>query len=151
MYDLCVRWNIKDVYRENIAFVKLAFGNMHGSRQQMISVGAVMHGTSKNRHHNFLGFIDGIDWSIAGHQHSLSYHSAGRLRVDRIHGTISHAPCCEIVVDSNLNPGGYGIQKEYGIPAVPELQYIELSYYRDSTNSRRMHRVMNFHSIQIST
>ena len=30
MYDLCVRWGVQDVYRENVAITKYMFGTMNG-------------------------------------------------------------------------------------------------------------------------
>ena len=50
---------------------------------------------------------------------------------------------------SALAPGGYGLKKEYEIPAPPELQYLELSSRRDSNRQRTVHKIMNYHAIQL--
>ena len=52
-------------------------------------------------------------------------------------------------VDANLAPGGYGLKKEYEIPAPPELQYLELSSKRDSNRQRTVRKIMNYHAIQL--
>ena len=81
--------------------------------------------------------------------HQPNYAPHGKLRVDRIHGTVAHVPYKEIVVDANLNIGGYGIKKEYEVAPPPELQYLELSSYRDKDSNRNEHRIINYHTIQI--
>jgi hypothetical protein len=53
------------------------------------------------------------------------------------------------VVDANLAPGGYSLKKEYEIAPPPELQYLDLSMYREANHSRTEHRVMDYHAIQI--
>ena len=44
--------------------------------------------------------------------------------------------------------GGYALKNEYEIPAPPELQYLELSAYRDGKH-RHHHKIMSYHTIQI--
>lgn len=50
---------------------------------------------------------------------------------------------------SCLAPGGYGLKKEYEIPAPPELQYLELTTRRESNRNRTIHKIMNYHAIQL--
>jgi len=148
LYDLCVRWGIQDVYRENVAIVKLAFGIHHG-KQQNTFVGVVTHGSSRARHKKFIAGFDGVDFAISGHTHTPEYSPHGKIRVNSIKATASHVPYKEIIVDANMKPGGYGLKKEYEILPPPELQYLELSTYRDPTYNRTVHRSMSYHSIQI--
>ena len=148
LYDLCVLWGIQDKYRENVAITKYAFGS-YKKDQQNIFVGVTTHGTTRNKHRKFMGGIDNADFSVSGHTHSPEYSPAGRIRIDRISGTARHVPYKEIVVDANLTLGGYGLKKEYGVSPPPELQYLELTTVRDSNPKRTLHRVMNYHSIQI--
>lgn len=144
MYDLCVLWGIPDVYRENVAILKLVIG-----KRKNVFIGITTHGASKARHRKFIADWENIDWAISGHVHQPNYAPHGKLRVDRIHGTVSHVPYKEIVVDANLNIGGYGIKKEYEVAPPPELQYLELSAYRDNDKNRNEHRIINYHTIQI--
>ena len=63
---------------------------------------------------------------------------------------LHQVPYKEIVVDGNLSVGGYSTKKEYEIAPPPELQYIELTFYRDGKgDTRRTHNVINYHSIQV--
>ena len=148
MYDLCVRWGIGDVYRENVAITKYIFGTNDGFASNTF-IGITSHGSSRAKHRKFTASFDNVDFAISGHTHTPEYSPRGRIRVDSRNGVAHHVPYKEIVVDSTLTPGGYGMKKEYEILPPPELQYIELSVYRDGTRQRKRHRVMDYHSIQI--
>lgn len=148
MYDLCVRWGIRDVYRENVAILKLIFGTRNG-KQQNTFIGIVTHGSTRARHKKFISGFDGIDFAVSGHTHTPEYSPHGKIRVNSIKASAAHVPYKEIVVDANMQPGGYGLKKEYEIIPPPELQYLELSFWRDSNYCRTPHRIMNYHTIQI--
>ena len=149
MYDLCVLWGIPEIYRENIAITRLVFGKLKGQQQNSF-VGLTTHGTTRNKHKKFIAGFDGIDFAISGHTHTPEYSPHGKIRIYN-HGTCAaHVPYKEIVVDANLDVGGYGLKKEYEIAPPPELQYLELYSYREGArNDRKERKVMNYHSIQI--
>lgn len=149
LYDLCVRWGIEDVYRENVAILKLLFGSVKGGKQQNSFIVVTTHGSTRNKHRKYIGGYDNADVFISGHIHEPSYNMMGRIRIDPITETARHVPCKSIIVDANLAPGGYGLKKEYEIPAPPELQYLELSSKRDSNRNRTVHKIMNYHAIQL--
>lgn len=149
LYDLCVRWGIEDVYRENVAILKLLFGSVKGDKQQNSFIIVTSHGSTRNKHKKHMGGYDNADAFISGHIHEPSYSPSGRIRIDPINGTAKLVPCKSIVVDAHLMPGGYGLKKEYEIAPPPELQYLELSSYRETNNRRTMHKVMDYHSITI--
>lgn len=148
MYDLCVRWGVPEVYRENLAITKYVFGHRN-TKQQHVFVGITIHGTTRNKHKKFLGCIDGADFAVSGHTHTPEYSPHGKIRIDRISGNVTHAPFKEIVVDANLVPGGYGIKKEYEIPPPPELQYLELSVWRGGRHDAPRVRIMDYHTVTI--
>ena len=149
LYDLCVLWGIPEVYRENVAITKFLFGLTSNKARQLSFIGITSHGTTRNKHKKFIACFDGIDFAVSGHTHTPEYSPHGKIRVDSHKATASHVPYKEIVVDANLSVGGYGTKKEYEIPAPPELQYLELTAYRENDRSRTRHKVMNYHSIQI--
>ena len=150
MYDLAVLWGVPEVYRENVAITRLIFGHLESKRTKKNSfVLITTHGSSRNRHRHFIAGFDGIDAAISGHVHTQSYTPHGKIRVDRKNGTASHVAYKEIVVDANLQPGGYGLKKEYEIAAPPELQYLELTSYRDTNRARTNHKVINYHTITV--
>lgn len=148
LYNLCVLWGCPEIYRENVAITKYIFGSHHGA-QQIVFIGITTHGSTRNKHKKFISGFDGIDFAVSGHTHLQEYSPHGKIRVDRIHGTATHIPYKEIIVDANLKPGGYGLKKEYEIPSLPELQYLELSVYRDKDQNRTDRRVIDYHSITI--
>ena len=148
LYDLCVRWGVPEVYRENVAITKYLFGNKHNGRPIMF-IGVTSHGSTRNKHRKFINCFDGVDFAVSGHTHTPEYSPHGKIRVDSISATAKHVPYKEIVVDANLAVGGYGVKKEYEIPPPPELQYLELSMYREANSNRTEHKVMDYHAIQI--
>ena len=68
LYDLCVLWEIPEVYRENVAITKYMFGEQN-KRQQHIFVGITTHGASRAKHKKFIAGFDGVDFAISGHTH----------------------------------------------------------------------------------
>jgi len=148
LYDLCVRWGIEDKYRENVAITRYKFGKIK-NEQQAVFYGVTVHGTSKNKNHRFMGCFDCADFGISGHSHTPGYTPNGRIRIERNKHTARHVAYKEIVVDANLTPGGYSFRNEYEIAPPPELQYLELSIYREQDSARTLRRVMNYHSIEI--
>ena len=148
LYDLCVRWGVPEVYRENVAITKYIFGNK-GNKQPIVFVGVTTHGSTRNKHRKFINCFDGVDFAVSGHTHTPEYSPHGRIRVDSISATAKHVPYKEIVVDANLTLGGYGLKKEYEVAPPPELQYLELSLYRENNRNRTDHKVMDYHAIQI--
>ena len=149
MYDLCVRWGIQDVYRENVAITKYMFGTLSGSSKRNAFIGITTHGSTRNKHKKFIASFDGIDFAISGHTHTPEYSPHGKIRVNARMATANHVAYKEIVVDATLSPGGYSIKKEYEVAPPPELQYLELTSYRDTDKQRLNHKVMNYHAIQI--
>ena len=148
LYDLCVRWGVPEVYRENVAITKYIFGNK-GNKQPIVFIGVTTHGSTRNKHRKFINCFDGVDFAVSGHTHTPEYSPHGRIRVDSISATAKHVPYKEIVVDANLTLGGYGLKKEYEVAPPPELQYLELSLYREADHNRLQHKVMDYHAIQI--
>lgn len=149
LYDLSVRWGISDVYRENVAILKLTFGLVDGRKKRNCFIGITSHGTTRNKHRKFSMCFDNADFSISAHTHTPEYSPRGKIRINPIAGTATHVSYKEIVVDSSLDCGGYGLKNEYEVLPPHELQYLELSSYRDTDSNRSQHKVMDFHSIQI--
>lgn len=152
LYDLCVRWGVQDVYRENVAILKLMFGSRAGKKttsQLNTFIGITTHGTTRNKHKKFLGGFDGIDFAISGHTHTPEYSPHGKIRVNGNAATAKHVAYKEIVVDANLRPGGYSLKHEYEIAPPPEIQYLEMYIKRGPAPQREETKVINYHAIQI--
>jgi len=152
LYDLCVKWDIPEVYRENVAILKLCFGkraNKVTTDQPNTFIVITTHGTTSNKNHKFNLCFDGVDACISGHVHQPSYSPHGKIRVNAQAGTAKHVAYKEIVVDANLSPGGYSLKKEYEIAPPPELQYLEMFIRRGSAPDRAEMKVINYHAIQL--
>ena len=155
LYDLCVLWGIEDVYRENVAILKLVFG-VRGNKttaanrpQQNTFMGITTHGSTRNKHKKFVACFDGIDFAVSGHTHTPEYSPHGKIRVNGNSATAKHVAYKEIVVDANLAPGGYSLKKEYEIPPPPELQYLEMYIRRGPAPMREETKIINYHAIQL--
>lgn len=146
MYDLCVRWDIPDVYRENVAITKLIFGHQAGRAQRNAFIGVTTHGSTRNKHKKFIAGFDGIDFAISGHTHTPEYSPHGKIRVNARGNYAKHVTYKEIVVDAYLKPGGYSLAKEYEIAPPVELQYLELSSMNDG---KCRHKVIDYHAMQL--
>ena len=152
LYDLCVLWGIPDVYRENVAILKLMFGSRAGrvsTTQLNTFLGITTHGTTRSKHKRFLGSFDGIDFAISGHTHTPEYSPHGKIRVNGQSATAKHVAYKELVVDANLKPGGYGIRHEYEIAPPPEIQYLEMYIKRGPAPQREESKIINYHAIQL--
>lgn len=149
LLTLCCRWGVEDVYRENVAILKLMFGSQSNSKRQNTFVGITTHGSSIRKHQRFIACFQNVDWSVAGHSHTPMYYPHGVIRVNANHATAKWCSFREIVVNAELTPGGYAIKNEYEIAPPPELQYLEMKIVRDPDIKRTMHKVMDYHAIQI--
>lgn len=148
MYDLCVLWGVPEVFRENMAITRLNFGKIRGEYQNSFVI-LTTHGSTRNKHKKFIACFDGLDAAISGHTHTPSYTPHGKIKVHN-HGSVAtHVSYKELVVDANLEVGGYSVKNEYEIPPRPELQYLELSSYRTSDRKRHTIKTIDYHSIQI--
>ena len=149
LYDIAVLLGIQDVYRENVAILKLSFGQQSNRKRQNAFIIITTHGSSIRKHQRHMMSYQGVDASISGHSHSPMYYPHGVIKIDANRATAKWAAYHEIVVDANLVPGGYSIKNEYEIAPPPELQYLELRVIRDTDRNRTMHKVIDYHAIQI--
>lgn len=149
LLTLCCRWHCEDVYRENVAILKLLFGQHGDGKRQNAFIIVTTHGSSIRKHQRHIACYQGADACIAGHSHTPMYYPHGVIRIDAKHATARHVGYKEIIVDANMSPGGYAIKNEYEISPPPELQYLELKVVRENNRNRTTHKVMNYHSIQI--
>lgn len=120
MYDILCKIDREDVYRENIAFMKLQFGDprsdglrnptytivvTHGAGGGMLTSGAVLRGE------RFAYTIDNMDALIMGHTHKPFVTAPGKIFIDQRNNTVSIKPFKVINMTSWLEWGGYAAQK----------------------------------------
>lgn len=132
MYDIMCKLNLEDLYRENMAFVKLQIGK--ASRKDLpVYVLAVVHGTgggiwtgaAVNRNERFGYTIDGADAILVGHTHKPYVAQPGKIFIDPHHNKVSIRPFKIIVATSWMDYGGYAARKQM-LPASYAPQIITL-------------------------
>lgn len=119
-YDIACKLDIEDLYRENIAFVKIQMGEQasngllnptyclvvtHGAGGGMLTGGAV------NRAERFGYVMDGADALILGHTHKPYVTQPSKIYIDTRNNKVTLKPFKVISMTSWLKWGGYAAQK----------------------------------------
>lgn len=140
-YDIMTKLDIENLYRENVAFVKIQMGlakDKNGNRNKGSlrptyclcvthgSGGGVLTGAGVNRNERF-GYAlgEGVDALIVGHTHKPYTTQPGRISVDLHNNQISVKPFKVISSTSWLGYGGYAAQKML-LPSTHCLQTLVL-------------------------
>lgn len=124
-YDICAKLDIEDRYRENVAFLKLQFGETErdgirtSGRQRPCYTIAVSHGAGGgaltgagiNRNERFSAYIDNLDVFISGHTHRPAVTQPGKIYIDTHNNQVTVKPFKVITATSWLRSGGYSLQK----------------------------------------
>lgn len=113
MYDIMCKLGIEELYRKNMAFVKLQLGK----RGQATYTFAVTHGTGGgintgggvNKNERFASAIDNLDCLITGHTHKGAVTKPAKIVIDTRTNTVSVKPFTVITGQSWLSYGGYAM------------------------------------------
>ena len=134
MYDIMVKIDCEDVYRENMAFLKLQFGDIngcgttnptytlvvtHGAGGGQLTSGAVLRGE------RFGYAVDGMDALIIGHTHKPFVTNPGKIFIDSRHNKVSIKPFKVINMTSWLKYGDYAAAKML-LPSTHNLHTLTL-------------------------
>ena len=118
-YDIACKLDIEDVYRENIAFLKIQIGNkeLDGTRNPtyLLTVthgagGGMLTGGAVNRAERFAYVLDG-DALILGHTHKPFVTQPSKIKIDPHNNKVTLKPFKVISMTSWLQWGGYTAQK----------------------------------------
>jgi predicted phosphodiesterase len=135
LYDVCAKLDIEDLYRENIAFIKIAIGQKEGDgRKNPTYTLAVLHGAgggiytgaSVNRNERTGYYIDGLDCLIVGHSHKGAITKPQKISIDPFNNKVSFKQFVVISSTSWLEYGGYALKKTL-IPASNDIQTVILA------------------------
>lgn len=139
-YDIMAKLDIEDLYRENIAFMKLGCGK-RGTEDKANATytfavthgagGGIYTGATVNRNERFGNVIDGIDCFVVGHTHKGTVSKPSKIVFDAQNGTVSIKDYTVISCVSWLNFGGYAMQKMLLPSAVTNPQRLILSDRRE--------------------
>lgn len=134
VYDIMAKIDREDVYRENMAFLKLQFGEQegwgktnptytivvtHGAGGGQLTSGAVL------RAERFGYAVDGMDALIIGHTHKPFTTNTGKIVIDPRNNVVSVKPFKVINMTSWLSYGDYAAQKML-LPSTHNLHTLTL-------------------------
>lgn len=133
-YDILCKIDREDVYRENVAFLKLQIGNVNGNGSMnptyvlVVTHGAgggIYTGAAVNRNERFGYVVDGADAIIVGHSHKPFVTQPAKIKIDTQNNRVGIKPFKVITSTSWLEYGGYAAQKMM-LPASHALQMVAL-------------------------
>ena len=120
MYDIACKLDLEDIYRENLAFLRLRFGNnrsdgAHNPTYIFVVThgagGGILTGGAVNRAERFGYVFDGADAIWVGHTHKPFTTQPAKIKIDSNSNTISIKPFKVISMTSWLSYGGYAAKK----------------------------------------
>ena len=119
-YDILCKLDLETVYRENVAFLRLHFGDdkIDGSRNPTYvfvvthgAGGGILTGGVVNKAERFAYVIDGADALIVGHSHKPFITQPSKIKINAQKGVVYLRPFKVISTTSWLDYGGYASQK----------------------------------------
>ena len=137
-YDICAKLDIENLYRENVAYMRVGCGKRKAKKIEIINSVysfAVTHGTgggiytgaSVNRDERFGNVIDGLDCLITGHVHKGFVTKPSKIILDTRAKTVRMSHYTVISCVSWLNYGGYAARGMLLPAQVCDPQVIHLS------------------------
>lgn len=133
-YDILCKLDREEIYRENMVFMKIQFGEQdgwgvknptytlvvtHGAGGGQLTSGAVLRGE------RFGYAVDGMDALIIGHTHKPYITNPGKIVIDKSNNIVSVKPFKVINMTSWLKYGDYAAQKML-LPSTHSLQTLTL-------------------------
>lgn len=128
-YDIACKLDLEDLYRENMAVLRLSMGDKgsHDHNREHFYNVCVMHGAgggsqpgaTVNKNEMYLGGMDNIDILIAAHSHKPYALRGSKLIMDMPNRRMVQRPTLSMCAGSWLNYGGYPIIKQMRPVAEP--------------------------------
>lgn len=139
VYDIASKLDLEDLYRENIAFMKIQLGKEKAKDGKarptyMIAVnhgsgGGILTGGGVNRNERFGYVIEGLDALIVGHTHKPYVTQPGKIVMNPQSNVVSIRPFKVLSATSWLSYGGYAAQKML-LPSTHCLNGLTLKGYK---------------------
>lgn len=130
MLDIMSKIDLEDYYRQNAAFVKLAFGSRsdgHGSEKPLQTYtmcvthgagGGIYTGAAVNRNERMAMFVN-CDILAVGHTHKGAITKPQRIEIDTYNNSVKMKSTTVISACSWLSYGGYALRKML-LPSSPQ-------------------------------
>lgn len=113
-YDIASKLDIEDLYRQNMAFVKVIINKLPGqNRYYQTYTFALTHGSTVRKGETFPYAIEGIDAFVSAHTHGERSSRQAKIVLNSQKESIEYKPVWNIVASSWLNYGGYAMRKMY--------------------------------------
>lgn len=112
MYDILCKLDLEDLYRPNMAFMKINLGEKNKERQFSYTF-VLAHGASRGKVDKFGYAIDGMDVMITGHTHSAESPFPAKIVMDAHNEQVRLVGFTRIVVPSFAKMGGYALKGMY--------------------------------------
>ena len=112
LYDVMARLRLEDLYRENMAFIKILVGQRTVDRQCSYTL-TLVHGGSKTKANHFGYAIDGLDVLVTAHTHEPLSRFPSKIVIDSHNGVVRQVGFAHVVVPSLLSYGGYVARTMY--------------------------------------
>lgn len=139
-YDICAKLNIEHLYRENVAYMKVACGRRkNGTHYNHAYCFAVTHGSgggiytgaAVNRDERFGNIVDGLDCLVTGHVHKGFITKPSKIVIDPKSETVKSTSYLVVSCVSWLNYGGYAARGMLLPAQVCDPQKLHLSEKRE--------------------
>lgn len=143
-YDIMAKLDIEDLYRPNMAFMKVSLGHRASENKPISSYtfavthgagGGIYTGATVNRNERFGNVIEGLDCLIVGHTHKGTVSKPSKIVIDSRNNTVTMSHYTVISMVSWLNFGGYAMQKMLLPAYVADPQKLKLHM---SKNNKRI-------------
>lgn len=120
MYDVAAKLDLEDIYRDNLALIKLVLGPANTTNPN-VYVALATHGDgagmltggSVNRYERFAANWDGVDIFYFGHSHKPFVTKPNKLVVDRYKGIAKQKDTIVTTGASWMYYAGYPVRKLY--------------------------------------
>lgn len=135
-YDIVTKLDIEDLYRPNLAFMKVSLGHRNSDNTPIQSYtfavthgagGGIYTGATVNRNERFGNVIEGLDCLVVGHTHKGTVSKPSKIVIDRKNNVVSMSHYTVISMVSWLNYGGYAMRKMLLPSFVADPQRINLA------------------------
>lgn len=135
LYDVACKLDLEDVYRENMAVVKIRIGKANGNGNKNPtytmacahgSGGGALTGGAINRNERYGMAFDGVDILCTGHTHKPAATRPAKIVVDKHNNRVTVKPFIMVTATSWLGYSGYAARKMM-TPTSHALQEIRLS------------------------
>ena len=125
LYESMESVGVDDLYRKNLAILKISLGERNKERQVTYSV-VLHHGGSKNRMDKFSLAMDNVSVFLSGHTHTGSVTFPSKLVVDLHNDKVTTQTYINLVVPAFTPNSGYALKALYapqGTDIIPYLRF----------------------------